>query len=69
MVMPRLGGAGLLTALRRCGLNMPVILMSGHPLGEDITALEQLGMAAWLDKPPGGLQVARAIADALGCER
>ncbi len=69
MVMPRLGGAGLLTALRRRGLNMPVILMSGHPLGEDITALEQLGMAAWLDKPPGGLQVARAIADALGRER
>jgi two-component system, cell cycle sensor histidine kinase and response regulator CckA len=66
MVMPHVGGAALLTALRRRGLAMPVILMSGHPLGEDIAALEQLGMAAWLDKPPGGLQLARAIAGALG---
>ena len=69
VVMPRLGGTGLVTALRQRGLNVPVILMSGHPLGEDITALEQLGMAACLAKPPGGLQVARAIADALGRER
>jgi PAS domain S-box-containing protein len=65
VVMPRLGGAGLLTALRRHGLAVPVILMSGHPLGEDLGALEQLGMAAWLDKPPGRLEVARAVADVL----
>ena len=35
-------------------------------MGDDITALEQLGMTAWLDKPPGGLQVARAIAGRAG---
>ncbi len=65
VVMPQMGGVALLKMLRQRGIQTPLILMSGHPLGEDLTALEQLGMAAWLSKPPSRFQVAQAIANAL----
>ena len=65
VVMPRMGGVALLKMLRQRGVRTPFVLMSGHPTGEDRAALEQLGMAAWLDKPPNRWQLARALAAAL----
>ncbi|MFN8464050.1 MAG: PAS domain S-box protein [Caldilineaceae bacterium] len=69
VVMPRLGGVGLLKALRHEGVEIPAILMSGHPIGEERAGLETLGMYAWLDKPPSRQQLAQAVAGALAARR
>ena len=69
VVMPRLGGVTLLKALRQRGVQTPVILMSGHPLGEEHTGLAEFGLYAWLDKPPCSRQLAQAIAGALRDQR
>ena len=66
VVMPRLGGIGLVKALRQKGVRTPVILMSGHPFDEDRTGLEGAGVVAWLDKPPSTWLLANTVAQALG---
>ncbi len=65
VVMPTLGGVALLHAMRQQGWNMPVILMTGHPLETDMTALQGNEVAAWLPKPVSLSQLAHALADAL----
>ena len=65
VVMPRLGGIGLVKALRQHGVRTPVILMSGHTAGEERAGLEEAGLAAWLDKPPSSWLLAQAVAQAL----
>ncbi len=65
VVMPRLGGITLVKSLRRAGLQIPVILMSGHPLDDEPVNWQQLGVAAWIEKPPHTPQLAQAMARAL----
>ncbi len=65
VVMPRMGGVALLKVLRQRGVQTPLVLMSGHPVGDDHIGLEQLGMTAWLDKPPSRWQLAHTVAAAL----
>ena len=62
VVMPRLGGIGLVKALRKDGVTTPVILMSGYTAGEARTGLKEAGVAAWLDKPPSSAALAGALA-------
>lgn len=52
VVMPRLGGIGLVKALRQHGVATSVILMSGHAPAEDRTGVAESSIVAWLDKPP-----------------
>ncbi|MFN8467657.1 MAG: PAS domain S-box protein [Caldilineaceae bacterium] len=68
VVMPRLGGVGLVKALRHVGASTPVILMSGHPMGEDPAELEELRIAAWVEKPPRPELLAQALKGALEAE-
>lgn len=63
--MPRLGGVGLVKALRHMGAGTPMILMSGHPMGEDPVELDELHIAAWVEKPPRPELLARALAEAI----
>jgi DNA-binding NtrC family response regulator len=63
--MPKLGGVAMLKALRQRGLQQPVILISGHPLTRDIEELHDLGLFAWITKPPATEQLARTLAAAL----
>ncbi len=65
IVMPRLGGIGLVKTLRQQGVRTPVILMSGHAPDEDRAVLADAGVAAWLDKPPSTWLLAKAVAAAL----
>jgi two-component system cell cycle sensor histidine kinase/response regulator CckA len=65
VVMPQLGGVGLFHAIRRKGLRIPVLLMTGHPLGDEIDNLRSLGLAGVLAKPPHADQLAAMIKDAL----
>ncbi len=63
--MPRLGGIGLVRALRKDGVETPVILMSGHAAVERM-GLPEARVQGWVDKPPGTWQLAHALAKALG---
>ena len=65
VIMPQLGGIGLVKALRSAGGVTPVILMSGHIPDEDRLGLKEAGVVAWLDKPPSAWLLAKAIAEAL----
>ena len=58
MMMPGLSGIEVLAALRRAGLAVPVILISGHP----ITELE--GFFAFIKKPFNLPRVIEAVAAA-----
>ena len=60
MVMPGMSGADVLDALRRAGLTIPVILISGQP----ITPPE--GVFAFLKKPFDLRKVAELVTAAVG---
>jgi signal transduction histidine kinase/ActR/RegA family two-component response regulator len=65
VVMPEMGGVALVHAMRQRDWQMPVVLMSGHPLDSEITALAEYGVFTWLPKPVPLAQLAQALADAL----
>jgi two-component system cell cycle sensor histidine kinase/response regulator CckA len=65
VVMPGMGGIALFHALREQGWQMPVILLTGHPMDEELDALRARGLTAWLPKPPSVERLAQAVADAL----
>lgn len=50
VVMPVMGGRALADALRERGLSVPMVLLSGHPMGDQVTQLP--GVAGWMLKPP-----------------
>lgn len=65
VVMPEMGGIELLRAIRAQGLKIPVVLMTGHPLQEEINNLKDSGLTAWMQKPPRLKQLSHIIAQAL----
>ncbi|HHW88421.1 MAG TPA: PAS domain S-box protein [Chloroflexi bacterium] len=65
VVMPKLGGVGLLRALRTAGDVTPLILLTGHPMGDELEPLRAHGLHGWLAKPPDAEQLSHMIADAL----
>lgn len=64
-VMPMMGGIGLLKEIRQRGLAIPVVLVTGHPLQDELEGLRRLGMTAWLAKPVSVVQLANTLALAL----
>ena len=42
-----------------------MIVLSGHSLQKEVKALKEVGVAAWLKKPPDLDHLARAVARAL----
>ncbi|MFN2283816.1 MAG: ATP-binding protein, partial [Anaerolineae bacterium] len=61
VVMPGMGGIGLIEAMQQRGLNTPVVLLTGHPLKKDWANLK----VDWILKPPNLETLARVIAKAL----
>jgi CheY-like chemotaxis protein len=61
VVMPGMGGIGLIETMQQRGLNKHVVLLTGHPLKEDWGHLK----ADWILKPPSLETLARVIAKAL----
>jgi FixJ family two-component response regulator len=49
--MPRLGGVGLVERLRPEAPDVPVIFISGHPLGDSERLFQEKTVSAWLQKP------------------
>lgn len=68
VVMPGMGGIALLHALREQGLAVQVVMLTGHPLENELEDLRAQGMIDWLPKPPGLEQLAEMVAQALGTD-
>jgi CheY-like chemotaxis protein len=52
LVMPEMGGTALFRALQQRGAAVPVVMLTGHPLQEELQKLQEQGLAGWLLKPP-----------------
>jgi len=64
-VMPKMGGVALLHAMRKQKLKIPLVLLTGHPLGKELENLQALGLAGWLPKPPTLVNLSRLLAQVL----
>jgi nitrogen-specific signal transduction histidine kinase/CheY-like chemotaxis protein len=64
VVMPRMGGIALVNALRKEGIDAPVLLMTGHTAQSRREELAGAGVDAWLDKPPSIVELAQALKSA-----
>lgn len=65
VVMPRMGGIALMHALRDAGWEMPMVLLTGHPLDNELEALHDFGVSDWLTKPPSFERLAHTLDSAL----
>jgi CheY-like chemotaxis protein len=65
LVMPEMGGRELLQEVKRRGVTVPMVILSGHPLDDELASLQALGLTGWLLKPPVPEQLARLLAQAL----
>lgn len=69
LVMPNMGGQALFHALRRRGLPLPVVMLSGHPMETELEHLRAQGLAGWLRKPPDMARLSHMLARALATHR
>jgi CheY-like chemotaxis protein len=46
-------------------LTIPLILLTGHPLGDELEQLQAVGLAGWLPKPPDLENLSQLLAQAL----
>ena len=65
LVMPEMGGQALFHAMRQRGLTLPVVMLSGHPMENELRNLQAQGLAGWMLKPPDPEQLAQLLARAL----
>jgi two-component system cell cycle sensor histidine kinase/response regulator CckA len=65
VVMPGMGGQALFHAMRQRNLTLPVIMLSGHPMEQELQSLQAEGLAGWLLKPPDMEQLSRLLARVL----
>jgi DNA-binding NtrC family response regulator len=67
--MPKMGGISLLNAMKERELHVAMVLLTGHPLEEELDELQARGTASlpvnWLPKPVQLEQLADAVDRAL----
>ena len=68
VVIPRMGGIELFQPLRERGIETPVVLVTGHPMEEELRALLAQRLSGYLLQPPRTEELSRLMADLLGCE-
>jgi len=61
MVMPGMGGEELFHVLRQRDPLLGVVLITGYPLGEEITRLRAEGIVDWVQKPFMMAELARVV--------
>ncbi|NBD34995.1 MAG: PAS domain S-box protein, partial [Chloroflexi bacterium] len=66
VVMPEMGGLALLRTMQTQNIEIPVILLTGHALDNDLDALQVDNLHTWMAKPPDLEKLAETIAKALG---
>jgi CheY-like chemotaxis protein len=65
VTMPNMGGIALFQSLQEHDLMIPVLLLTGHPMGQEIESLQAQGLAGWLPKPPNIEKLAQLVTAAL----
>jgi CheY-like chemotaxis protein len=65
LVMPEMGGGALFRAMQERGMTLPMMMLSGHPLENELDNLQAQGMAGWLVKPPNLEQLSLLLAQVL----
>jgi DNA-binding NtrC family response regulator len=65
LVMPQMGALELALSLMEVGSEAKVIIISGHPIQDDIDSLREQGVHTWLQKPIDLDQLAQVVARAL----
>jgi CheY-like chemotaxis protein len=65
VVMPEMGGIALFHVLRQRGQQLPLVLMTGHPMGREMEEMQAEGLAGWILKPPNLDHLAQVIAQAI----
>ena len=68
LVMPEMGGQALFQAMRQRGLELPVVILTGHPMENELQSLQAQGLAGWMPKPPEMESLSRLLARVLGKE-
>ena len=63
MVMPSMSGRATYAAMREIVPNIPVLAMSGHTMADEVDALIELGVKAFIAKPYSIDALARSLAD------
>ena len=66
IVMPSMGGMALVQALRERQWKKPVLLVTGHPLREELRTLQPIFPVDWISKPPTVDMLAAKVARLLG---
>jgi CheY-like chemotaxis protein len=66
MVMPGLDGRATYLELRAIRPDLPVLLMTGYALNDEVQAILDLGVRAFLQKPPTPEGLAAALAAIVG---
>ncbi len=69
MVMPEMGGEELIAALQERDPEIPVVVVTGHPLGEEEGEELLRGIAGYLEKPFTLEQMEQVVSRALKTER
>lgn len=69
VVMPEMGGIELLRKMREQRIDIPVVLLTGHPLNEEFENLRSYGLAGWLSKPPNLEALCRLLAQSISAQR
>jgi CheY-like chemotaxis protein len=65
VIMPEMSGMALFQILKQRRLDVPMVMLSGHPLEGELESLQAQGLNGWLPKPPGLNQLAEAVGQAL----
>ncbi len=65
LVMPTMGGQALFQAMQERGLRLPMIILSGHPMQNQLDDLRSQGLAGWMLKPPDMEQLSQLLARVL----
>ncbi len=62
MVMPIMGGKALFYALKERNFNIPMIIITGHPMEDELDQLRREGLDDWMLKPPDPQVLSQKIA-------
>ncbi len=65
MLMPEMSGIELVRRLRQMGYTIPVVILSGYLLEDDLETMQELQVTGWLNKPPNLNQLAALIQQGL----
>ena len=69
VVMPHMGGIALFHTLKQNHPGIPMVLLTGHAMEDELKELQAQGLSSWLLKPPSPEQLAQTVARVLRGEQ